>query len=132
MHDPLEQMAEVTRVRFEREYARIAALVEEEVTLRKQLAQIKAQIGAGHVTLQGPDMTIQAMSAGLLWQSWSTRHRARLEQELAGVLARKAVVLAEVRIAFGRKDAVDRMQTQEARDRAAARTKAQFNRLMGL
>ena len=131
MSDPLAQLAEVTHALYLRERRRIAALIAEESELRRQLTQLRVQIGAGNAALSEGDATMQATGAEILWQAWSTRSRDRLERDLAIVLAKKRLVLDDVRRAFGRQEAVGAMRAEARRARLNAVQKAQLRRLLG-
>jgi len=110
--DGIDQMSEVMRTLYEREFRAIAAILAEESTLRGQLSRLSEQISRNQEA--GPnDHKIQAVGAQFLWQGWTTRAHRQLNTELAQVMARKLVAMDQIRVAFGRQRAVEMMQSSK-------------------
>jgi hypothetical protein len=112
--DRIDQMSEVMRAMFDKEYQAISGLLVEETSLRKKLRQLEIQISQNR-KLCSKDTRIQSVGAQFLWQGWTTRTHRQLNTELAQVMARKLVAMDRVRIAFGRQQAIEMMQVSERR-----------------
>ena len=110
--DGIDQMSEVMRALYDREFRAIAAILSEESELRGQLHRLTEQVSQNREACTNNHM-IQAVGAQLLWQGWTTRMHRRLNTELAQVMARKLVAMDRIRIAFGRQRAVEMMQSFE-------------------
>lgn len=74
---------------------------------------------------------MKALGADLLWQGWHSRTRRQLNVELAKATAQKLRMMDQLRLAFGRKHAVETMANAERKRHKAELAKAQMNRLLG-
>lgn len=129
--DRVDQMSEVMRVLYEKEYRAIGAILAEEAELRSKLTQLERQVALNREAGKNSH-AIQAVGAQLLWQGWTTRTHRQLNTELAQVMARKLVAMDRVRIAFGRQRAVDMLQSGERSAQRKRRIKQQESSLLAL
>lgn len=128
-HDKLAQMSQVTEAVYLAEFRKVQPLLQEEIRLRGALARLKEQADSERKAL-ATDMPMQTIGADLLWQAWLVRSRKQLNIELSQVLAKKSVVMERIRLAFGRRNAVQAMSGRFTTDRAIAQRKKQFERLL--
>lgn len=127
--DKLAQMSQVTEAVYLAEFRKVQSLLQEEARLRGALAQLKEQAATERKAL-ATDMPMQTIGADLLWQAWLVRSRKQLNIELSQVLAKKSIVMDRIRLAFGRRNAVQSMSDRFTADRATARRKTQLERLL--
>jgi len=106
--DRVSQMSEVMRALYDREFQAIAAILTRESELRGNLRRLDELIARNRETDANSHM-LNTVGARLLWQGWTTRTRTQLNTELAQVMAKKLVAMDRIRIAFGRKRAVELM-----------------------
>lgn len=125
----LAQMSQVTEAVYLAEFRKVQPLLQEETRLRGALARLKEQAECERTALAS-DMPMHAIGADLLWQAWLVRSRKQLNIELSQVLAKKSVVMERIRLAFGRRNAVQSMSARFTDDRAIAQRKKQFERLL--
>ena len=105
----LTDMAQVTAALFEAEQAKLRDLLQREAELRRALDTLDRHRRDAS-SLPPSDLNApRAVGADLLWQGWVGRKRAELNTQLAQVLVRKAGRMADLRRAFGRKAAIDRL-----------------------
>lgn len=104
--------------------ARLRVLRDEEARLRAALARLDAQARDARALPPEAQRGLRETGADIAWQGWLARHRARLQTELAQVLARKEDALPGQRRAFGRHEAARALHAvaeADARARAARR-----------
>lgn len=126
----LDQMAAVTAAQYMQEHAKVQPTLAHEAALRGQLAQLNQQVQAAREQSQD-DHAMKALGADLLWQGWHSRTRRQLNVELAKATAQKLRMMDQLRLAFGRKHAVETMANAERKRHKAELAKAQMNRLLG-
>lgn len=126
----LDQMAAVTAAQYMQEHAKVQPTLAREAALRGQLAQLNQQVQAAREQSQN-DHAMKALGADLLWQGWHSRTRRQLNVELAKATAQKLRMMDQLRLAFGRKHAVETMADAERKRHKAELAKAQMNRLLG-
>ncbi len=102
----LERLLPVATARYEAEFAAVRGLLAAEAQCRAQLARLDvlAQSGRDQAMRLGP---MQVLGADVLFQKSLAENRVRLNGELAQILARKASAMDKVRLAFGRKQAIE-------------------------
>ncbi|MFV0512277.1 MAG: hypothetical protein ACK5MY_01395 [Jhaorihella sp.] len=117
----MRQLEQVARAQYLREIGKIREILDRETALRTQLNRLSEQAAqARHVHAADPAM--QSLGADMAWQGWLGRSRARLNTELAQVMAQKLVALDGVRTTFGRQQAVQTLAAaQTARESARLR-----------
>ena len=129
--DQIDQMSEVMRALYDREFRAISAILTEESTLRGKLAQLDAQIAANQDKCANAH-ALNVVGAQILWQGWTTRTRRQLNAELAQVMARKLVAIDRVRTAFGRQRAVEMMMATKRLNQRKHRNRQRDNNLLSL
>ncbi|WP_158965220.1 hypothetical protein [Chachezhania sediminis] len=128
----LEDLTRASEMLYARERQAVASILQEEARLRAQLARLDRMIVAAREEA-GRDTAFRALGADLQWQQWTARARAGLNADLARVMARKMRVMDRLRRAFGRRDAVARLEQgrqQEVRDAAQRRAWDRIAELM--
>lgn len=126
----LDQLAAVTAAQYMQEHAKVQPTLAREAELRGQLTQLNTQVQAAREQGQD-DHAMKALGADLLWQGWHSRTRRQLNVDLAKTTAQKLRMMDQLRLAFGRKHAVETMASAERKRRKAELAKAQMNRLLG-
>lgn len=127
----LAQMKSVTNAVYLREHAKVKPILDREAQLRGKLSMLKQQVEDSREILnQSHEM--KALGVDLQWQRWHTNARRDINQELAQVTAQKLRAMDKLRHAFGRKHAVETMETQYKADAKEKRAKMLFDRLMNL
>jgi predicted nucleic acid-binding Zn-ribbon protein len=126
----LDQLAAVTAAQYMQEHAKVQPTLAREAELRGQLIQLNTQVQAAREQGQD-DHAMKALGADLLWQGWHSRTRRQLNVDLAKTTAQKLRMMDQLRLAFGRKHAVETMASAERKRHKAELAKAQMNRLLG-
>ena len=129
--DQIDQMSEVMRALYDREFRSIGAILAEESTLRGKLTQLDSQI-AENQNVTNNSHALNAVGAQILWQSWTSRTRRQLNSELAQVMAKKLMAIDRVRIAFGRQRAVEMMMESKRLDQQKRRRQNRESNLLSL
>lgn len=124
-----EQMGKAADAVFMAEQGKIQSLLQEEARIRADLAKLQTQAEEARNRLIG-DMPMQSVGADMVWQGWLARSRKQLNLELAGVLARKASAMDKVRIAFGRRTAIQTLSENAREERGKARRERQLETLL--
>lgn len=127
----IDQMSEVMRVLYDREFRAIGSILAEETKIRSNLTQLEAQISRNRGACASNQMLL-SVGAQLLWQGWTTRTHRQLNTELAQVMTKKLVALDRVRIAFGRQRAVEMMMSAERRAMRDRRVRRRDAHLLNL
>ena len=127
----IDQMSDVMRVLYDREFRAISSILVEESKMRSNLTRLEAQISRNRGACANDQMLL-SVGAQLLWQGWTTRTHRQLNTELAQVMARKLVALDRVRIAFGRQRAVEMMMSAERRALKDRRVRQRDTHLLNL
>lgn len=99
----LAQLVTVADARFQHERRKIADLIAEEQRIRHAINTVQA---SGRMTGQDTHRALQLAGADMAWRVWSGQRLSTLNMELAQVLARKEHEMAQVRRAFGQKEAL--------------------------
>jgi len=122
-------LSKVTELLYARERQAAAAILEEEAAIRAQLARLDRMVAEART---GGDAAYLALGADLHWKEWTGRTRQALNQDLARVMARKLQVLARLRRAFGRCDAVERLEEDRKKALKSARRRADWEKIAAL
>lgn len=125
----LEQMKSVTEAQYLREHARIKPVLDAEAAVRGKLAQLDLQIKDAR-ELSSNDLTMKTLGADLLWQAWHSRTRRQLNIELAQATAKKLMAMDRLRKSFGKKQAVETMAADAAKQRKAQNAARFYAQLM--
>ncbi|MBO9448041.1 hypothetical protein [Ruegeria sp. R14_0] len=104
----LQDLQKVTEAAFQREYQSLRPVLEAEAQLQNQLARLDAQLAR---TRQEAASTegYRVTGTDVLWNGWESATRRQLNMQLAGLRAQKLAALSELRVAFGRKQAVAKL-----------------------
>ena len=129
--DKIDQMSEVMRALYDREFRLIAGILSEESALRAKLNQLDMQITANQ-DVKTNSHALNAVGAQIVWQAWTSRTKRQLNGELAQVMAKKLVAMDRVRVAFGRQRAVEMMMETKRKDLRKRRAKQRENNLLSL
>jgi hypothetical protein len=106
-----ETLGDVTDARYRAEALRMQRLVQQENRLREALERLDAQQAANR-TLPDTELDgLRQIGGDMIWQAWTGRRKAELQSELAHLLGRKEQMITNLRRAFGKAQAVDRMTT---------------------
>lgn len=127
----LAQMKSVTNALYLREHAKVKPILDAEAQLLSQINMLKNQVAVSRA-ISDESHAIKALGADLLWQQWHTKHRRELNQQLAQVTAQKLKAMDQLRQSFGRKHAVETMETQEMELRRKMRAQKLQQRLLDL
>ncbi|MCG7623645.1 MULTISPECIES: hypothetical protein [unclassified Epibacterium] len=127
----LGQMRAVTNAVYLREHAKVKPLLDREAQLRGKLSMLKQQVEDSKALID-KSHEMKTLGVDLQWQQWHTNARRDLNQELAQVTAQKFRAMDKLRQAFGRKHAVETMESKHKADAKAHRNKMLFDRLMNL
>ncbi|CUH79791.1 hypothetical protein TRM7557_02576 [Tritonibacter multivorans] len=127
----LAQMKAVTNALYLREHAKVKPILDAEAQLRSQIDMLKTQIAQARPIAE-ESHAIKALGADFLWQQWHTKSRRELNQQLAQVTAQKLQAMDKLRASFGRKHAVETMETQERELRRKLRAQKLQQKLLGL
>lgn len=129
--DELHRLRDVTRVMYDREYAKVADILAREGAILRDLGRLD-QLAATGRDMTVENSTMHAIGADLHWQAWQSRTRAQLNSELAQLRAQKMVIMAQVRKAFGRDQAVEKLAENRNLERKDRLRKREKLRLLGL
>lgn len=128
--DILPKLDAATQALYLREHAKVRDILEEESRIRAGLAKLDLQLQTARDTAQD-DPSLRALGADVLWRAWEEKTRRALNMELAQVMARKLQVMDQVKLAFGKKVAVQELAKLDKRDRHARKEKLREARLLG-
>ncbi len=104
--EQLRDLLQVAEVAFAAEQAKLAQLSRAETELRDQLSSL-ASSRQSRIEGAGAQATPAARAgAEVRWHRWIDTRREALNRELAQNLAKRAKLIAAVRLAFGRKEAL--------------------------
>lgn len=126
MADGMRPLRDLTRLVFDAELARLRAASEEVracIAAADGLAAEAARRGAEVSAMDGaPDLALRT-GQDARWQAWLGRERARLAREAAQAAARREAQRKVAERAFGRLEALARVQEKLAADRSARRAR---------
>ncbi|WP_164660577.1 hypothetical protein [Tropicibacter sp. Alg240-R139] len=105
----LQQTVHVTEALYLREHEAIKETLAEEAEIRAQLARLDALV-AQAATKQQQTHSVRMVGADILWRGWESKTRRQLHTHLAQVQTRKLGAMAQLRKAFGQKDAMAKLQ----------------------
>lgn len=120
---PEEELAALTDMAYRARSGALVAIVKEEATLRKCLAQLAQQARPDDVLETSALYDARRIGADVLWSVWLDNKRADLNRKLALVLARKANEARVLSRAFGRAEATSYLADQAKSDRLDKRAK---------
>lgn len=107
--EKLDQTVQVTDALYLREHEAIKEILAQEAEIRGQLARLDAQVVQAAAKPQQTH-SVRMVGADILWRGWESKTRRQLYTQLAQVQARKLGAMDKLRQAFGRKDAMEKLQ----------------------
>ncbi|AVO38848.1 hypothetical protein [Pukyongiella litopenaei] len=112
----LDGLAGAADLMYQRELRVIREVLAREAEIRNDLARLDRMQQSNR---DGGDdhRQLRAIGADMLWQEWLANTRTELQRSLSEARARKLRVMAGARRAFGRKQAVDMIAAEIARER---------------
>lgn len=116
----LDQTVQVTDALYLREHEAIKEILAQEAEIRGQIARLDAQVAQAAATPQQTH-SVRMVGADILWRGWESKTRRQLHTQLAQVQARKLGAMDRLRQAFGRKDAMEKLQKLERAKRLQQR-----------
>ncbi|WP_121060622.1 hypothetical protein [Chachezhania antarctica] len=131
MTSAYQELSQVTELLYAKERQAVAAILEEEAIIRGQLARLDRMVAQARADAEA-DTAYLALGADLHWNEWTVRTRRALNADLARVMARKLKVLDRLRRAFGRCDAVDRLEADRQRSVKEARAREDWEKIAAL
>ena len=101
----LKDLEKVTAAAFQREYQTLRPVLEAEAEIQQQLARLDAQVQQSRQEITAAE-GYRVTGTDVLWNGWESATRRALNMQLARLRSQKLTALAELRIAFGRQQAV--------------------------
>ncbi len=117
----LPALKSVTEAVYQSEYQKLRPVLEAEARVQAQLARLDAQVVQ---TRQDSAVTdgYQITGTDVLWNGWEAATRRQLNMELARCRAQKLAAMQQLRQAFGRKQAVERLNDTLKAEQKRARS----------
>lgn len=107
-----DQLQKLSDLKYQQSQQQLAAILQRETTLRAELTKLR-----GFVTetrcMPPEHAQMRAVGADVIWMRWVTTTQARLNIELAQVLAHKEGHMARHRRAFGKAQAAQSLAKAE-------------------
>ncbi|WP_341367488.1 hypothetical protein [Yoonia sp. BS5-3] len=112
----LKGLTVLSGLSFRAAQARMAALLEREARLRRNLLQLTESRSAQAQASRAPDEAALVAGADIRWHHWVDQRRAVINTELAQVLALQENCRAALKEAFGREQAAQSLFERAARE----------------
>lgn len=127
----LFQLKQIAEAQYLREFQKIQAALEAEAQAQRRLQQLDDQTVQANQSLETGN-ALAHIGADVAWQKWAAQTREQLMHKLAHARARRLQEMDRVRVAFGRKEALQTLD-KSARQAAAVqrRRKMQETLLSG-
>ncbi len=104
-HAHLSDLKTVSEAIFQKEYQNLQPLLMAEARIVQQLAQLDAQVTQVS-TDAASSSGYRVSGTDMLWHRWEAATRSQLNMELARLRAQKLAAMDNLRLAFGRTQAV--------------------------
>ncbi|MCG7521706.1 hypothetical protein [Ruegeria sp. Ofav3-42] len=101
----ISDLEKVTEAAFQREYQSLCPVLDAEARVQHQLACLDAQVQQSRQEIDLAE-GYRVTGTDVLWNGWESAARRQLNVQLARLRAQKLAALEDLRIAFGRKQAV--------------------------
>ena len=120
---PLEK---VTDAAFQKQFQQLRPILEAEARIQQQLLKLDTQLNQVRTESRQTE-GYQISGTDILWNGWESTTRRQLNMQLAQIRAQKLARLEALRLAFGRKQAIDALikQMQQEQRRYTARKLAE-------
>ncbi len=125
-------LAALADMMFRAEQSKLKGLIKHESAVRRDIAHLDATHKAGLSLPNTVSMAARSIGADVQWQSWLGESRARLNRQLALILARKERMIVALRHAHGRKLASDELLAQDLRTHKKLALKKEIEAADGL
>lgn len=102
----LDQLRQVTEALYQSEQRKLAKLNAEENAIEASLSALALVERPATLERTAELNTMHVTGAELAWSTWSVRQRLQLNSRLAQLKVQKAQQSAQVRAAFGRREAI--------------------------
>lgn len=123
------QLRHIANAKFQAERERFRQIGEEETSLRQLLADIERQY-RDCAELLVEETTIRSVGKDLDWMRWSEEKRRDINSRLALLRARKEVLFAQFRKAYGEAQVLENMCERAKADEFQDRLKKEAIRLL--
>jgi len=101
----ISSLIQVAGVLYQKEFDKIKPLIQRETQLRNQIRKLDRHVARSNQDELG-SAGYHLSGADVLWRGWVSQTRSQLNIELASVLAQKLSALHDLRLAFGREQAI--------------------------
>lgn len=128
MMNRTKAISQITEARFQAELAKLRALSAAEAAIRTDIARLNAQRLAAQAQFDG-EVSLRALGADSLWQSWLNRNLTALNMRLANTMAQKLESLDACRAAFGRNQAAEELNHRQLEHDRQSHKKADLDKL---
>ena len=118
----LPALKSVTEAVYQSEYQKLRPVLEAEARVQAQLARLDAQVVQTRQDSAATD-GYQITGTDVLWNGWEAATRRQLNMELARCRAQKLAAMQQLRQAFGRKQAVERLNDNLKAEQKRARSR---------
>lgn len=98
-----QDLAQLMEMSFQADQAEMAMLNRDEVKLRQRLSDLADDISRRAMTTRPVDEPATIAGADLRWHCWIDQRKAKINAELARVLAKKEICRVRLTRSFGRK-----------------------------
>lgn len=120
----LVNLAMATEAVFQQKHQALRPVLEAEAKVQQDLARLDTQVQMVRTDSAGAE-GYRVTGTDILWNGWEAATRRHLTTDLARLRARKIEALAELRHAFGRKQAVEGLLEAQKHDLRRAQVKKQ-------
>ncbi|EEX08831.1 conserved hypothetical protein [Ruegeria lacuscaerulensis ITI-1157] len=110
--DKLTDLAAVTEAAFHKEYQVLRPVLEREAQIQDQLSRLDAQLKQVQSSASVTE-SYRIAGADVLWHQWEAATRRALNTELARVRSQKLAMMEDLRLAFGRRQAVEALARKQ-------------------
>ena len=126
------EITQITDALLEVELAKLREVSAKEAALRAEIADLEAHRKASLNLPEDGLLSVRAVGADVLWQSWIGRNKQRLNMELARLLVEKARMAKQAQKAFGRDLAANDLAQDAESDARREAAKARLEKLQHL
>ena len=122
----MDDLVRIMEIQYQSAQQSLHSIVKQELGIRQELKTLTDHTRAARKLGLNDEPEMRAMGADVVWERWLERSRAKLNLDLAKVLATKEMHLSRVRTSFGRLQAANAKSDQI---RSAAEKRAQMQSL---
>lgn len=107
----LQTLRDIAQARQNADAAKLKTINAQEQTLRAQLAALDTSQTAQREVPVADTLSMRRIGGDMLWHVWVGRRRRDLQLQLARCLAQKGIARHALRQSFGKRHALEKMQT---------------------